>query len=135
MSSPTQLLDDVIHLARQAGALAHRMQSTRLAVDHKDGDEPVTEADRAANRLVVDGLRALCPGDAVLSEEAADDGSRRGAARVWMVDPIDGTKDFIRGESGYATMIGRIDADAGDRPALGVVYQPSLDRLYYATRG
>ncbi len=98
----------------------------------KLGDEPVTQADRDANALIVNGLRARFPDDGLLSEEAPDDGSRLRKERVWMVDPLDGTKDFIRGESGFSTMIGLL---VGERPALGVVYQPVGDRLYYATRG
>ncbi len=119
-------------LARQAGALAHRMQSTGLAVEHKAHEEPVTAADRAANQLIVDGLRAAFPDDAILSEELPDDQSRFGHDRVWMVDPIDGTKDFIRGDVGFAAMIGLL---VGDAPAVGAVYQPSFDRLYFAARG
>src|SRR5262249_7889495 len=80
--------------------------STSLSVEHKPGEGPVTRADREADRLIVDGLRAAFPSDGVLSEEAPDDGSRHRAERVWMVDPIDGTNDFIRGHSGFAVMIG-----------------------------
>lgn len=119
-------------LARRAGSLALSLQSTGLSVDRKPGDEPVTEADRRASQLIVDGLRTAFPNDAILSEEAPDDRARLTAERVWMIDPIDGTRDFIRGEDGYSTMIGLL---VGDRPALGVVYQPRGDRLYLATLG
>jgi len=119
-------------LARRAGALALAMQSTGLKVDHKAHEEPVTAADRAANQLIVDGLRAAFPHDAILSEELPDDLSRLQHDRVWMVDPIDGTKDFIRGDVGFAAMIGLL---VGDSPAVGAVYQPSFDRLYTAVRG
>src|SRR4051812_48981472 len=99
-------LEVAVALARQAGGLIRDFQSRGLTVDHKAGDEPVTEADRQANALIVAGLRAAFPDDGLLSEEAPDDGSRLTHERVWMVDPLDGTKDFIRGETGYATMIG-----------------------------
>jgi 3'(2'),5'-bisphosphate nucleotidase len=121
-----------IALAQQAGALAVGLQGIGLAVERKAGDEPVTEADRRASALILDGLRAEFPADALLSEEAEDDGTRRTRARVWMIDPIDGTSDFIRGEDGYAVMIGLL---LGDRPTLGVVYQPRGDRLYHAVAG
>jgi 3'(2'), 5'-bisphosphate nucleotidase len=119
-------------LARQAGELAREFQSAGLSVERKAGNEPVTEADRQANALLVLGLSTAFPEDGLLSEEAPDDGSRLSRERVWMVDPIDGTKDFIRGESGFAVMIGLL---VGDRPALGVVYQPVGDRLYWAVSG
>ena len=125
-------LELATRLAREAGALIRRLHATGLTVDRKAGNEPVTQADRDANALIVAGLRAAFPDYGILSEEAPDDGSRLVKERVWMIDPLDGTKDFIRGESGFATMIGLLD---GERPALGVVYQPVGDRLYYATRG
>jgi 3'(2'), 5'-bisphosphate nucleotidase len=114
-------------IALEAAALVRRFAGGRIAVDHKAGDEPVTEADRAANALIVERLRAAFPDDAILSEELPDDGSRRGADRVWMVDPIDGTRDFIRGEDGYAVMIG-LCVDA--RPVVGVVSQPPTGVTY-----
>jgi 3'(2'), 5'-bisphosphate nucleotidase len=101
-------------------------------VDTKPGDEPVTEADHAANALIVARLRAAFPGDAILSEELPDDGSRRGAKRVWMVDPIDGTRDFILGADGFAVMIGLcIDG----RPTVGVVSQPATSKTYAGVVG
>jgi 3'(2'), 5'-bisphosphate nucleotidase len=91
-------------------------------VAHKHQGEPVTEADHAANDLIVGRLRAAFPEDAILSEELPDDGSRLNNPRVWMVDPIDGTRDFIRGDTGYAVMIGLC---VEGRPRVGVVAQPS----------
>lgn len=127
-------LETARRLAREAGRHARALQSTGLRVDLKPGDEPVTAADREASALIVDGLRAAFPDDAILSEEAVDetDRSRFDKPRVWMIDPIDGTKDFIRGEGGFATMIGLV---VGTEVALGVVYQPALDRTYWAVRG
>jgi 3'(2'), 5'-bisphosphate nucleotidase len=125
-------LETAIRLAREAGALIRRLHASGLSVDRKAGNEPVTQADRDANALLVTGLREAFPDYGILSEEAPDDGSRLVKERVWMIDPLDGTKDFIRGEAGFATMVGLLD---GERPALGVVYQPVGDRLYYATRG
>ena len=118
-------------LAREAGALIRAFQSHGLTVDRKAENEPVTEADRQANALLVAGLSAAFPDDGLLSEEEPDDGSRLRKERAWMVDPLDGTKDFIRGWDGFATMIGLLE---GTRPVLGVVYQPLGDRLYFATR-
>lgn len=119
-------------LAREAGAILLGYFGRGLAVDLKDGDEPVTQADRAANEWIVTRLQREFPDDAVLSEELPDDGSRHSKARVWMVDPMDGTRDFIRGETGFSVMIGLIESA---RPMLGVVYHPAADKLYVATRG
>ncbi len=125
-------LATAIDLAQKAGQRIRALAAGGLAVETKSDDSPVTEADRAANALIVGALAAAFPDDALLSEEAPDDGSRLRRPRVWMVDPLDGTKDFIRGQSGWAVMIGLCD---GGRPVLGVVYQPIGDKLYYATRG
>lgn len=136
-------LRTVVALAREAGALALAYflaahggaaagSAPGLDVQMKDGDEPVTAADRAVNELCVAGLRRAFPDDAVLSEELPDDGARHRAARTWLVDPIDGTKDFIAGRPGFAVMIGLLVAG---RPVLGVVYQPAVDRLWYARSG
>jgi 3'(2'), 5'-bisphosphate nucleotidase len=121
-----------VDLARRAGELIAGLQGGALAVEQKADDSPVTVADRLADALIVAGLRDHFPDDAVLSEEAPDDGTRLHKPRVWMVDPIDGTKDFIRGLDGYAVMIGLLD---GDRPVVGVVYQPVAAKLYQARLG
>jgi 3'(2'), 5'-bisphosphate nucleotidase len=122
-------------LARQAGALAVQVRSgggEALGVEMKAGDEPVTVADRAASELVVRGLTAACPDDVVISEENADDLARLTARRVWFIDPIDGTRDFIAGRAGFSVMIGLCEHHV---PVLGVVYQPEGDRLFWAAPG
>jgi 3'(2'), 5'-bisphosphate nucleotidase len=125
-------LDTAVDLARRAGAQIRALHGSGIAVDTKDDDSPVTAADREANALIVAALTLAFPCDGILSEELPDDGSRMVRPRVWMIDPLDGTKDFIRGRDGFAVMIGLLD---GARPALGVVYQPIGDKLYFATRG
>jgi 3'(2'), 5'-bisphosphate nucleotidase len=119
-----------IELARLVGAEVLRMQRGELEVEMKPGDEPVTIADRRASELIIAGLAASFPDDPIISEEATPAPGALGAPRVWLVDPIDGTKDFIRGEDGYSVMIGLA---CNGRPALGVVYQPMIDRLFYGT--
>ena len=114
-------------VALEAAGLVRGYHGTDFAVDRKAGNEPVTEADRAANTLIVDRLAAAFPGDAILSEEIPDDGARMGQARVWMVDPIDGTSDFIAGDTGFVVMIGL--AVAG-RPLVGAVAHPLSGRVY-----
>lgn len=123
-------LDIALALARQAGSLVTQMRQGGLDVEMKPGDEPVTAADRTSNELIVRGLAAAFPDDAIISEELPPDPSASGAVRLWLVDPIDGTKDFIRGGDGFSVMIGlAIDG----RPVVGVVHQPTIDRTFCAT--
>jgi 3'(2'), 5'-bisphosphate nucleotidase len=119
-------------LAEQAARVVLAYVGQPIDVERKAGDEPVTRADKEANEVIVAGLRAAFPADGLLAEETPDDGTRLSRARVWMVDPIDGTRDFISGRDGFAVMIGL--AEAG-RPILGVVHQPLGARVYHATRG
>jgi 3'(2'), 5'-bisphosphate nucleotidase len=117
-------------LAREAGAIAMTyFRGDALAVERKQHDEPVTIADKESSRAIVSGLTAAFPDDVVISEENADDLRRLEIDRVWYVDPIDGTKDFIKGRDGFSVMIGMCD---GPRPVVGVVYQPLGDRLFLA---
>lgn len=119
-------------VALEAAELVRRYTGNSLAVDQKPGNEPVTEADRAANALVVERLRAAFPADVILSEELPDDGSRLGRPRVWMVDPIDGTREFINGSDEYAVMIG---LSVEGQPRVGVVSQPPTRRTYSGVVG
>jgi 3'(2'), 5'-bisphosphate nucleotidase len=119
-------------IALEAAHLVRSYHGTDFAVDRKAGNEPVTEADRAANTLIVERLRAAFPDDVILSEEIPDDGARLGRARVWMVDPIDGTRDFIAGDTGFVVMIG-LAVDG--RPRVGAVAHPLTGRVYSGVAG
>lgn len=100
-----------------------------LEVELKDGDEPVTIADKKASEHIVGGIEAAFPNDVVISEENPDDRRRLERDRVWFVDPIDGTADFIDGHDGFCVMIGL--ATAG-RPILGAIYHPPSKELIVA---
>ena len=120
-------------IAREAGALIAAYVGSGIGVEYKADDEgPVTRADREANQLIVEAIAREYPDDGLLSEEAPDDGAWLHKERVWMVDPIDGTRDFILGRSGFAVMIGLI---VGEQPGLGVIYQPTKGRLLRAATG
>ncbi len=127
-----QELTLAMRLAREAGDLIMRYHQTDLAVDHKDGDEPVTIADRAADDLIVAGLRRTFPGDGLLSEESEDDLSRLEKERVWIVDPLDGTEGFIASTEDFVVQIA---LTVGGQPVLGVVYQPAQQQLLCAVEG
>ncbi len=109
--------------------LAHYGQTEH---ETKAGGSPVTAADLASNAYIVDSIRGAFGSDAILSEESADDGSRLGARRVWVVDPLDGTREFLAGNGEFSVMIGLLEAD---EPILGVVYMPATGALYGAERG
>jgi 3'(2'), 5'-bisphosphate nucleotidase len=128
----TRELEVAASLCRRAGDIVLRHRQPGLAVDHKDHGEPVTAADREANALITHDLRATFPADAILSEESAEVGDHVRDARVWMVDPLDGTRDYVKGNEGFAVMIGLC---VDGRPALGVVYQPLHTTLYRAVAG
>lgn len=104
---------------------------TGLAVHKKHGDEPVTVADRVADDLIARGLRAAFPHDGVLTEESDDDLSRLEKERVWIIDPLDGTTEFINATGDFSVQIA---LTMQGQPVLGVVYQPTEDRLYRAVR-
>jgi 3'(2'), 5'-bisphosphate nucleotidase len=125
-------LEVALNLARQAGAAIMTYYQTGLRVEHKDGDEPVTAADRAADALIAAGLREAFPGDGLLTEESDDDLSRLDKERVWIVDPLDGTTEFIAETGEFAVQIALA---VGGRPTLGVVYQPAKGRVFHAVRG
>jgi 3'(2'), 5'-bisphosphate nucleotidase len=125
-------LETARDIAVEAAALVTTYRGGQLIVDSKAGDEPVTNADHAANTLIVTRLREAFPDDVILSEEIPDDGSRLGQARVWMVDPIDGTRDFILGDDGFAVMIGLC---VDGRPIVGAVSQPVTGKNYTGIAG
>jgi 3'(2'),5'-bisphosphate nucleotidase len=127
-----QELDVAIRLAHQAGRMIMGHYRAGVVVEHKTGDEPVTVADRESDRLIAAGLRAAFPDDGLLTEESDDDHSRLHTERVWIVDPLDGTSDFIAGTGEFVVQIAL--AEKG-RPVLGVIYQPTTGWLLHAVRG
>jgi 3'(2'), 5'-bisphosphate nucleotidase len=127
-TGPVRELEVACEIAARAGQLVAGYFGTDLAIERKEDDEPVTVADRLASELVVAELGREFPGDVVVSEESPSHGARAARARVWFVDPIDGTRDFIQGEPGFAVMIGLV---RDGRPELGVIYQPVGDRLFF----
>jgi len=122
----------VRELARRAGAIALQRFHEGVTPEFKAGDEPVTAADREVNAFLVEALSERFPDDAILAEESEPDPRRFETARTWMVDPIDGTREFIAGTDGWEVLIGLV---TGGRPVLGVAYNPVTDTLLEASRG
>jgi len=128
-------LEISLRLAREAGAAILDLYRKPIEIEQKDSfsdREPVTEADRVANDLIVNGLQREFPDDGILAEESVDTAHRLGKQRVWMIDPLDGTTGFIDGNGDFAVQIGL--AQNGEA-VLGVVYQPVTGVLYRAVRG
>jgi 3'(2'), 5'-bisphosphate nucleotidase len=126
-------LSVAISLARAAGAAALEHYGGPLDIVNKsENEDPVTQADHAANNVIMRGLQREFPADGLLSEETLDTVRRLNLARVWIIDPLDGTKGFINGNGDFAVQIGL--AFEGES-VLGVVYQPVPGVLHYAARG
>lgn len=122
-------LETASRLAREAGDVILKIYATDFSVASKGKAGPVTEADLQASRLIVEGLRQVFPGDAVVSEEDVASHLRH-EGRVWYVDPLDGTKEFVLRNGEFAVMIGLA---IGGRAAAGVVYRPVTGALYSGT--
>lgn len=119
--------------ARAAGAvLVHRYAQGSIAVETKADHTPVTVADREANDAITAILRAEFPDDHLLSEEAPDVATRLAASRVWIVDPLDGTRDFVARTDEFAVHVG-LAVDG--QPVVGAVYVPVAGASYVAALG
>ncbi|MBS0557926.1 MAG: 3'(2'),5'-bisphosphate nucleotidase CysQ [Proteobacteria bacterium] len=122
-------------LAREAGDAIMRIYAGEFAVERKDDNSPLTAADLAAHRCILAGLNALAPDIPVLSEESAEQAEwsvRRTWARYFLVDPLDGTREFVKRNGEFTVNIALIENHA---PVLGVVYAPALDEMYWASHG
>jgi len=122
-------LETAIAAARAAGEVARRYFRTNVTVERKADRSPVTIADRECERRIIEVLSGAFPDYGVVGEEF---GTRPGAGPCWIVDPIDGTKSFIRGIPYFATLIG-LEEDG--EVTLGVIYAPVVDDLLYARKG
>jgi 3'(2'), 5'-bisphosphate nucleotidase len=115
-------------LAARAGEAIMAIRARGFDVERKDDRSPVTEADRAAEALIVAGLRAALPGIPVIAEEEVADGRITAAcAEFWLVDPLDGTREFAAGHEEFAVNIGLI---RDGRAVLGVVGVPALGEMF-----
>ncbi|MCB9707599.1 MAG: 3'(2'),5'-bisphosphate nucleotidase CysQ [Myxococcales bacterium] len=120
-------LEHACAMASEAGKLLIQIYETAFGYELKEGASPVTEADRVANSYLVDALRQAFPTDGVVAEESRDMSDALHKTRCWYVDPLDGTKEFIRRNGEFSVMLGlAIEGQA----TLGVVYQPVTDKLY-----
>jgi 3'(2'), 5'-bisphosphate nucleotidase len=132
----TELRSQVVDLARKAGlaTMTYYDGTVPAMVREKQDRSPVTLADEVAHGIIVEGLRRLDPATPIVSEEAeaAAFETRSGWPRFWLVDPLDGTKEFIKRRAEFTVNIALIEHG---EPVLGVVFAPALDLLYWAVKG
>ena len=117
-------------IAREAGKLAVKIREGNIGVESKEDESPVTIADRACEKLIVEELLRAFPDDGLLGEEGATRESSNG--RKWIIDPIDGTRDFIRGTRAWSVLIG---LEEHHEVTVGFAYYPATGEMYTAAKG
>jgi histidinol phosphatase-like enzyme (inositol monophosphatase family) len=117
-------------IAVQAGTLALDYQRKGISADTKEDDSPVTAADKACEKMLVEAISRQFPDDGILGEEGANKESKNG--RRWIIDPIDGTKDFVRGLPLWANLIG---LEQNGEVVAGVAHCPAQNTLSWASKG
>ncbi|MHB1101164.1 MAG: 3'(2'),5'-bisphosphate nucleotidase CysQ [Burkholderiales bacterium] len=134
MIDPSSLLPQVLALAKQAGAAIMALYANPVEVQSKPDASFLTEADLASHHILSEGLAKIAPGWPVLSEESPiiPFEHRRDWKRYWLIDPLDGTREFVNRNGEFTVNIALIEDGF---PVLGVVYAPAIDRLYHASRG
>lgn len=127
-------LPEIIRIAREAGDAIMEVYRGEIDVQRKHDDSPLTMADLAAHHIIEARLKLLTPGLPILSEESASIpfSERCAWPRYWLVDPLDGTREFIKRNDEFTVNIALID---GDQSVMGVVYAPAMDILYFAGKG
>ncbi|MDP9169289.1 MAG: inositol monophosphatase [Acidobacteriota bacterium] len=117
-------------IARKAGELALKIREGNIGIESKSDESPVTIADKACEKLIVEELQAAFPEDGLLGEEGASRESVNG--RRWIIDPIDGTRDFIRGTRAWSVLLGLEDKG---QVVAGHAYFPATNEMYSAAKG
>jgi len=133
LNDRSRLLEAITRLAREAGDVIMAVYATDFSVRGKEDDSPVTEADEKAEAVIVEELRRLTPQVPIVAEEAVAAGNTEKVGNIfWLVDPLDGTKEFISRNGEFTVNIALIE---NGEPVLGVVYAPAIDRLFAGTQG
>ncbi|MBW2340634.1 MAG: 3'(2'),5'-bisphosphate nucleotidase CysQ [Deltaproteobacteria bacterium] len=136
-----QDLEYLLDIGRQAARLAAErikgiyqqyLSGGNIDIKEKGAGDPVTAADMAANQIIAETLKHSCPEHAILTEEEPDTWDKTGEEWVWMIDPLDGTRDFIKANGEFVTMVGLTHRG---EPTIGVVIEPSTGFELYACKG
>ena len=125
-------LQQAIAATREAGALTLQYFGGPLEVAYKDRNDPLTAADLQADAYLKKALRDLRPDCGWLSEETVDDRQRLAKEAVWIVDPIDGTREFVEGIPEYVVAVALVE---GGAPTLAVIYNPAQEQVFAAVSG
>ncbi len=129
VSSKISQLETTIDAITRAGDKILEIYESDFQVEKKDDNSPITKADLESNKIIKESL--LQTGIPILSEEDADDKSRTGSEKVWIVDPLDGTQDFVNKTGEFTVMVGLVENHI---PVMGLVYWPTEKKLYFAEK-
>jgi len=130
-----ELIPKLMDIARKAGDEIMKIYANaEHGVEYKEDNSPLTEADKASHAVITEGLRALCPDIPVISEESAEIPyiERKDWQSFWLVDPLDGTKEFIKRNGEFTVNIALVK---GRLPFFGMILIPARDKLYYGGEG
>jgi len=125
-------LQEAKEAAYAAGKSILEVYKEDFQTKYKEDNTPVTKADYIANQLIINRIRKAFPTDAVLSEESADDKTRMWNPRCWVIDPLDGTKEFIKKNGEFTVNIALV---CKNKAVMGVVYLPVKEEMYFAVKG
>lgn len=127
-------VDDIKEIAKRAGEEILSVYGSEFSVDVKEDKSPLTEADQRSNDVIIAALEKLYPGIPVISEETktVDYSERKSWELFWLIDPLDGTKEFVKRNGEFTVNIALIK---NGKPVLGVVYQPIGEHLYWSKEG
>lgn len=128
------MIQEVIKIAEQAGQAILEIYNKDFSIEYKDDKSPLTEADKVSNQIIVDALKQLTPEIPIISEEnkLIDYSERKNWIKCWVVDPIDGTKEFIKKNGEFTVNIALIE---NGEPILSVLSVPAQNKVFYAEKG
>ena len=130
ISSKVSGIESIIDTVIEAGERVREIYESDFEVSKKDDNSPITKADLESNKIIRAALEKT--GIPILSEEDADDKSRLSSDKIWIVDPLDGTTDFVNRTGEFTIMVGLVENHV---PVMGLIYWPTKQKLYYAERG
>ena len=130
ISSKVSGIESIIDTVIEAGERVREIYESDFEVSKKDDNSPITKADLESNKIIRAALEKT--GIPILSEEDVDDKSRLNSDKIWIVDPLDGTTDFVNRTGEFTIMVGLVENHV---PVMGLIYWPTKQKLYYAERG
>jgi len=128
-----KIMGEIVDISRVAGEkIMNVYERSDFGIERKEDNSPLTLADRAANEYITNELKQRYPEFGMLSEECKDTKERLVKKHVWIIDPLDGTKEFIKRNGEFTVNIALVE---DKKPIIGVVYVPVTNEVYYAARG